>query len=311
MKQRNKMVYSRLISTSSLLLLFIASSGCTYQGEPVEGKNISLSFENLNPLSKGHFKGWVVFRGEKISFGKFNILEDGTLIDPEGRNIDSFMSGRDLKDADEIVITIEPDSDTDPNPSGVVLLRGDIKSKAIKLSFREVDLTKASGKFIMATPTDGYPSNEKSGVQFLYPPGARQRGPAQALFFPDAPPGWKYEGWVIYNGTAITTGRFKSPSKPDEFNGYGLQGGENPPFPGEDFLFNPPEGLDFPLMLDGGSGAVAITLEPDIDGNDPTGEDPFQLKFLSRIIPKGAMDHFNLPMELNLTVFPSGVAKIG
>lgn len=62
-----------------------------------------------------------------------------------------------------------------------------------------------------------------------------------------------------------------------------FSGNENvPPFPGEDFLANAPDGLTFPLDLSG--GAAVISIEP-ADDNSPA---PIALKPLVGEIPADA-----------------------
>ncbi|MDR6223506.1 hypothetical protein [Methanococcoides alaskense] len=47
-----------------------------------------------------------------------------------------------------------------------------------------------------------------------------------------------------------------------------------------------------------------------MNGVDPTGEAPFQIKPLVGEVPAGAADHLNYQMGLNLDSVPSGTATI-
>jgi hypothetical protein len=254
---------------------------------------LKLSISGLEALSGSHYEGWAIFGEEKISTGKFNL----------GDKLE-FSSSRDLSDADKIVITIEPDGDTDDVPSGIVLLAGDVANGSASLSF-PVDLSMTAGNYILATPTNGDGTDETSGVWFLKLPPPLQAG----LLLPQLPGGWVYEGWVVNQGSPITSGRFVSPEGIDGFNGF--SGGEAaPPFPGEDYLVSAPNGIVFPIDLADGASKVVISVEPDLNGIDPTGSAPFAVKPLVADVPQGASDHENYQMNQNLSSVPSGTAAI-
>jgi hypothetical protein len=82
------------------------------------------------------------------------------------------------------------------------------------------------------------------------------------------PPAWDYDGpYTVFeglNGGLLTTGTFANIAKPDDGNPYG-HSPRVPPFPGEDFLENLPEGQTGPvdLLASGARGTVFVTLEPD------------------------------------------------
>jgi hypothetical protein len=121
--------------------------------------------------------------------------------------------------------------------------------------------------------------------------------------------GWIYEGWVVNTGTPLTSGRFSNAEGVDLFDGYsGTEPG--PPFPGEDYLVNAPAGLTFPIDLSDGESLAVISVEPDLDGSDPTGEAPFAVKPLVGSIPLDADDHVNYTMDQNLASVPSGTATL-
>lgn len=130
---------------------------------------------------------------------------------------------------------------------------------------------------------------------------------------PPAPSGWAYQGWIVYQGVALTTGRFKKADQKDDSNEYSADQAEPPPFPGEDFLKDQPADLsfNFPLDLADGKSQVLITLEPDLAGVDPTGQNPFSIQPLSASIPSEAEDHKNYSLQLNLEdTFPTGTAQL-
>ena len=259
---------------------------------PSTSYNITFNLE-LDALTLGHYEGWAIFGEEKLSTGKFNIGDQ--LV---------FQSTRDLSLADKIVVTIEPEGDVDHVPSGIVVLAGDLSGNSANLSF-PMDFSQATGNYILATPTNGDESDEVSGVWFLKLPPPPNAG----LSLPAVPAGWKYEGWAVNGGRPISTGRFTSVEGSDEFAGYsGSQ--DAPPFPGEDFLLNAPAGLSFPINLADGASKIVISVEPDLEGFDPTGPGPFQAKPLVADVPADANDHENYGMTLNLGSLPTGTALI-
>lgn len=141
-----------------------------------------------------------------------------------------------------------------------------------------VDLSTASGEYILATPTDGDGNNERSGIWWTLVPRA------QSLFLPPLPDDWVYEGWLLVDGTPLTTGTFRDPFTRDFADPYsGPQ--PAPPLVGEDLIVNAPEGLTFPVDLRGQQ--LTITIEP-ADDADPG---PSDLVVLAGAIPDDAVDH--------------------
>lgn len=253
---------------------------------------LTLDVQSLPTLDEGVYEGWAIDGDEKVSTGTFHAGDDL-----------SFDVDRDLAEADSIMVTVEPQPDDDPAPSGVVLLQGAVEDGTADLAF-PVDLANASGSYILATPTNGADSQETAGVWFLDVPD-----PSPALELPTLGDGWSYEGWAVTQGQPVTSGRFDAPSGADDFDGYsGDQAA--PPFPGEDFLRNAPDDLDFPADLADGSSRIVVSVEPDVDGEDPTGPAPFQIKPLVGDVPADADDHTDLDLQRNLDGVPSGTATI-
>jgi hypothetical protein len=276
--------------TIAILTLLIAGSTVGLSGCQT-GSTLTLSFSQLEALDKGHYEGWAIFGDEKVSTGTFNIGDDL-----------SFSVSRDLMEADMIVITIEPEGDSDKIPSGIVILAGELNGNSASLKF-PVDFSGASGIYILATPTNGANSDEASGIWFLKVP------PQVGLELPALPQGWTYEGWAVNGGMPLTSGKFTSADGADNFDDYsGPEAG--PPFPGEDYLQNAPQGITFPINLADGASLAVISVEPDLNGMDPTGVGPFQVKPLVANIPSGAKDHTNYDMGQNLNSVPSGLANI-
>jgi hypothetical protein len=82
-----------------------------------------------------------------------------------------------------------------------------------------------------------------------------------------------------------------------------------PPFPGEDFLQGLPSGVAAPVNLADGSSLTVVTIEPDLNGVDPTGAGPFAVKPLRGAIPAGQAVHQAVALTRDLSEVPSGVAR--
>lgn len=263
---------------------------------------IRLEVSGLEPLSGAFYEVWAVHGERKISAGGFNVGEDGNLVDGFGHGA-VFTSPRDPARADAIVVTIEPLPDPDPGPSGIVVLEGEPNRDRAKLRF-PARLGRVAGTFILATPTDDAADDETAGVWFLDPAA----GPGPSLTLPALPDGWVWEGWGVTQGVPLSTGRFTSPSGSDSAAPFS---GPNPapPFPGEDFLVDLPMSIASPVDLADGSSAIVLTIEPDLDGVDPTGDGPFSIKPLIGPVPAGAAAHTSLELEGDLSTRPAGTAR--
>ncbi len=257
----------------------------------------NLDVSSLAPLDQGVYEGWVVRDDVKYSFGTFNTDASGNVIG----TLD--LNGVTPQDGDTIAISIEPDNDTDPEPSATIILAGEFQSGTANLSF-PVDISGFSGQYILATPTNDPAGNETAGVWFVDNSNAPNL--TASLNIPDAPDGWIYEGWVVYKGeTPITTGKFRSATGADQFDGYSGTAQSGPNYPGEDLIMNLPAGLEGPLEFDDGETLIVVSIEPDQNGEDPTGDGPAQLKPLSAVVAEGSADHSLFDLSLNPET-PSG-----
>jgi hypothetical protein len=234
--------------------------------------DLTLTTSSFPTLSGGaHYEGWAIVDGEPISTGKFNV-EGDRLTDAGGVPIDGFFLSNDVGAASTIVITIEPAGDTDAVPADTHFVAGDIVAGEAELTIAHpaalgTDFADASGSFVLATPTDGDRTNDElSGIWFLEFPG-----PEASLNLPELPEGWTYEGWAVIDGVPVTSGTFRSTVGSDDSAPYSGTV-RTPNFPGEDYLFNAPEGLTFPTDLSG--APVVVSVEP-VPDDDPS---PFVLK---------------------------------
>ena len=296
-------------ATCAMLLTLATVAACGKDTtSPQANQTLALSFVGLEPLANGfHYEGWVIVGGQPRSTGKFNVTRTGGLVTLAGTPIvaGEFNTGIDLSGATTIVITIEPAGDTDAIPSATHYLAGAVNSRTAALTVSAPEalnnsFASAAGKYVLATPTDGDGTNEKSGLWFL---SLATGAPTVGLTLPTLPAGWVYEGWALINGQPVTTGRFLTAAGADQSAPFsGTQGA--PPFPGEDFLLRAPAGLTFPTNLAGGMAVISIEPQPD---DSPL---PFTLKPLVAPISASALDHVTYSMNLSIAGFPTGAAVI-
>ena len=285
--------------------------GCSEEESPTQNSpnnaSLKLNISGLEDLgSTARYEGWIIVpaptnsespaEDTPVSTGVFTVNSSGTL-----SQTDFEVDATDLANATTFVLTIEPNPDPDPNPSAIHILAGDFSGNTSNVNVKHSaalgnDFSSATGSYILATPTDGEMTNENSGIWFL---DLSSGSPAQGLFLPTLPTGWKYEGWTVINGTPVTTGTFTSTTVFDDADPYSSTM-PGPPFPGEDFLVNAPAGLNFPTDIAGGVAVISIEPDPDNSSN------PFILKPLVGDIPINATDHLNYNMGTNLSSFPTG-----
>ena len=261
-----------------------------------DSTSLSLSFQGLEDLGSDYvYEGWLIVDGAPVSSGRFSIDSNGN---PTKSSFD--LDQENVDQATTFVLTIEPATGDDPAPSDVHILAGDFSGSSAALTVGHSaalndDFTGVAGSFILATPTDADMNNEDSGIWFL---DNSSGSPVPGLTLPTLPAGWAYEGWAVVDGTPISTGTFSSATEADDAAPYsGDMAG--PPFPGEDFLQNAPDGLSFPLSLLGGAGVISIEPVPD------NSTAPFTLKPLVGNISADAAVHSVQNMNANLS-FPTG-----
>lgn len=262
--------------------------------------DLVLDISGLENLGDNYaYEGWIMVNGSPMSAGIFMVNDNGELSKTSFEIESEYLDA-----ATAYILTIEPYPDNDPAPSDVHILAGDFSGNSADIAVDHAaaigtDFESSMGKYILATPTDGGSmTNELSGVWWLDP----MAGPAAGLTLPTLPSGWEYEGWAVIDGTPVSTGKFTAADMPDDFSGYSATDASAPPFPGEDFLMNAPNGLTFPTDLSG--GLVVISVEPMPDNSAA----PFVLKPLVGMVPDMPMDHSAYSMENNaMATNPTGM----
>jgi hypothetical protein len=283
-----------------LFFTFILLFSCKDSNDEPNTKSLNIDIQGLDALGSDFvYEGWIIVNGSPVSTGTFSDVSF-----PKSFTV----SKNDLDSASKFVLSIEPANDSDPAPSNTKILVGDFVNNSANLSTASVgDFSNTMGKYILATPTNGANTDENSGIWFLDLPNSSPP-PLTGLTLPALPVGWKYEGWVVINGTPVTTGKFTNVNATDEFNGYsgnqplGMPNGNDGFFPGEDFLTNAPNGLTFPTDLAGMTAVISV--EPDPDNSTM----PFTLKPLVGMIPNNATDHVTYMLDANLSSLPTGTA---
>lgn len=259
--------------------------------------DLTVNLTGLEELGTDYvYEGWVIVDGSPVSTGTFS-----SVVFPQTFNVDANQ----LANATTFVLSIEPAVDPDPAPADTKILAGDFSGNSASVNSNNIvgDLSTSTGKYILATPTDSDDTNEASGVWFL----DNSVDPAvKGLELPVLSAGWKYEGWVVFDGTPISTGTFTDADMADDNAATSVFKGDvnnGPGYPGEDFLQNAPAGLTFPTDLKGKT--IVISVEPSPDNS----EAPFTLKPLAHVVPTDAMNHTVIDMGAGPVVTLSGTVN--
>lgn len=296
------------MKTRNLILFVLAGmlifTSCKKDDDPQSDpmKNITLNLNGLEDLGADYvYEGWLIVNGSPVTTGTFMVDASGML----SQTIFE-LKASDVDDATKFVLSIEPKNDSDPAPAATKILVGDFSGNSAAVNTGIVgDFSNAAGKYILATPTDGADNNENSGIWFL---DLSTGAPTVGLELPQLPDGWKYEGWVVIDGSPVTTGTFMNVAATDDMAPFSGSmalpdvNGADGFFPGEDFLMNAPMGLSFPTDIAGGTAVISVEPYPD---NSPN---PFTLKPLVHGIPASAVDHTVYDMGQNLN-FPTGTVS--
>lgn len=280
----------------AVLALGIFATSCSSDDDNGSSTaSLTLNLTGLEELGSDFvYEGWIIVDGSPVSTGTFS-----SVTFPQEFTVDA----DDLAAATKFVLSIEPMVDSDPAPAATKILAGDFTGNSANVNSIGIvgDFGNSTGKYILATPTDGgADTNEESGVWFL---DNSSGTPMVGLDLPTLTDGWKYEGWAVIAGTPVSTGTFTSIDDFDNnasttpFKG---DAGDGPAFPGEDFLQNAPTGLTFPTDLKGTTIVISVEPSPDNSTN------PFTLKPLAHMVPANAMNHTVIDMGIGPVTMLSG-----
>ena len=239
------------------ITLFISFSACNYfeSDNPTGITQIELNISNLKPLPDSLvYVGWITTNADSsIKIFERNVDQSGII------SVSTTNDFNGLQKAQQFKVTVEeiPDTGSITNPGSTVILSGRFTLGSASLKVGEGgSIPSSSGVYTITTPTDTL-DNDLSGIWFTGDIIMINDGTSVGLNLPVLHQGWIYEGLIIINDDTLSTGTFSDPEAPDDFSGYsGATSGY--PFPGEDFLVNPPSGLTFPLNLSNAS--VVVTL---------------------------------------------------
>jgi hypothetical protein len=262
---------------------------------------VQLQFAGLPELGDASvYEGWAIIDGAPVSTGRFTVDADGMQFDDDGNEVDHFAV--DATPASAFVLTLEPTVDDDPAPSEIHLLGGDVVDGTALLSIDHptaigTTFDAAAGSVEVVVPTAPDNGIDTAGIWFF-------SDGAGSLTLPELPIGWVYEGWAVFDGIPVSTGRFTDPNMADDFNGFSGDG-SSPATPGEDFIRNAPEGLEFPRSA--ADATVVVSVEPAHDDSPA----PFVLKPLIGELPAEVERLGDYPLDnTGADAIPTGVANI-
>lgn len=260
-----------------------------------------LDSNNIPTLQLGHYALWTTNSDGAYKFLKrFNTV-NAELVSLDGSKLKE-LTISDYNLAKEFVVTIENEGDRDEQPS-LVLMHSPIVDDTLNLAFN-ITKPENSSSFLLATPTDGNNTiNEQSGLWFI------NEQSTSSLNLPLLPEGFDFEARVINkkSNTFMGMGHFDQVDQEDNLATFSLTQ-EGFKFPGEDFLTNLPGDLDAPLNLANGDFEVIISIEPNHNGEDTTGEEIFSQLFHANIseglkpFTSHPLDFTFVPIELNLRI---------
>lgn len=273
----------KVLNLAIAIIIAVFFVACSEDDNTPTVGSLTLNLDGLEELGTDYvYEGWLIVNGNPVSTGVFS-----SVTFPQSFDVDL----TDLNSATTFVLSIEPAGETGTaalTPADTKILAGDFSGKSAAVTSNGIvgDFSNSWGKYILATPTDTDNTNESSGVWFLDNSNAP---PAVAgLSLPTLSAGWKYEGWVVLNGTPVSTGTFLTPNGADDnaaTSPYKGATSNGPGFPGEDYLNGSAAGINFPTDLKGATVVVSVEPYPD---NSPA---PFTLKPLAHVVPADALDH--------------------
>ncbi len=296
---------------ASLATALIIAAGCDSNSEPTAtgARKAAVTLNGFPSLPEAfHYQTWININGEDQSLGAFSVDNQGRPATLDGTHIPGglFETGFDLDSSLYAFVTIEQAGNTSQGPSKSRLMGGlfsgmEAELSVIKFEGLEDNLVLATGRYILATPTNGPGTDEKSGIWFV---DLSSDGRGRGLQIPIPLEGWRYEGWVITEGHRFSTGAITHHSRDDLAAPYS---GSSPTFgyPGEDFLYNAPPGVTFPLDLS--NAQILVTIEP---YPDPDPDNPWVLELFSGRVPGEPIPDSTYYLRQTLETFPTATIQI-
>ena len=179
-------------TTNLFFILLCAAAFTACKKSEITTQKINLNITGLEDLgSNFRYEGWLIVAGSPVSTGIFSVNAAGA-ISQTAFDIDKAQ----LAAATDFVLTIEPFPDPNPAPTATHILAGSFTANTASISVGDAkalgsNFGTATGKYILATPTDGPANNEKSGLWFI---DLGTGTPMKGLNLPTLPVGWVYEG---------------------------------------------------------------------------------------------------------------------
>lgn len=279
----------------------------TLGAETKAGTIAAFKLTNLPALPQGNYHLWARQGETTTSLGSFKVNDQGQAVTSDNQAFESQLKAS--QGETSLLVTIET-TDNPEQPSSTVILSGQLKDNKADLSFTAIDLSRASGVYTIAAPTDLSGEHQSSGIWFAKTDGQNLTGPG--LSIPNAPAGWKYEAQLVYKEQVIAAGRFSNPNDRDDFGVFTPNPDQTPNFPGEDYLQGAPSrlGVDFPANLASGEWQIIISIEPDQNGADPTGDDVFFLQPFKASIAQGVANYQEQQLSLDTSKFPTATISL-
>ncbi len=261
----------KIFAITALIAVTAAFVGCSDDDDtpaaPTESTLFEFTFNQMAELDSAYYQAWALIDNYAYNLGKFNVNSSGQMLDTTGTVITGNAISFNLPTSSitGLGVTIQDIDDDSGEPSDTHFMGGDVSSGTIVLSVEhengvDEEFNNVTGKYILATPTNGADSDETSGIWFIdNTAGISNPG----LTLPSFSYGWQYEGWIRVDGKYVSTGTFTSMTTADSSGTYSSSLMAAPGFPGEDFLANAPAGFTFPLDLSGKH--TMITMEPNPD----------------------------------------------
>lgn len=297
--------HKRLISTVIIISLIVSltiliyarlTGGNSDTSTATAKSTLTFEAENIPQLTLGHYALWIESDDQMKFLKRFNANDDllfslnSELL--EELQIDKLDTNN---SADKFIVTIEQEGDRNEESSPIIFLSGEIKDNEAKLDFFDPELLEEiEGSFILATPTDGTGStNELSGIWF-----ANQEDHSASLklkTITNEPWTWSARA-VESTQKYLSIGDFIAVNTTDNSDKYSQSNQTGYKTPGEDFLRQLPNNRPAPINLSNGKFEIIVSIEPNLNGTDITGDKVF-LPVLSKKIAAGTEANQNIEMN--------------